>query len=365
MNDLPPLPLPNADAASPFAALLRHIPPEEIPSDDDLLSPQRLETALSPMRPYDLLLLGDVMLGDGVAERVNVVGEDYPFAGILPLLRKSSVVIANLEAPFATGPRDPTERFSYRVAPSLCNVLSRAGISAVNLANNHLLDCGRAGVTETLATLREAGIMGFGAGRNQHHAHLPRIMHRANHSIGLLGYYWNPRCTATQDLPGCAVSNLEIFQPAIAALRPHVDLLVVNFHWGDTYQRDPSLKAQAKARLAIDAGADLVVGHHPHVLQPLEIYRSRPIFYSIGNCLMGSGNSRAEGAAVAVRFNKSCPEFDFYPLYVKNRDPRVNYQTRLLTGAPASRLLSKFNSETSKLSMDHQSAAAKIKLPLS
>jgi poly-gamma-glutamate capsule biosynthesis protein CapA/YwtB (metallophosphatase superfamily) len=85
----------------------------------------------------------------------------------------------------------------------------------------------------------------------------------------------------------------------------------------------------------VDYGADAVVGHHPHVIQPFEVYRGRPIFYSVGNFAFGSGNSRAEGLGVELRFEERRTIANLYPLYVKNRDPRVAYQPKVLTGKAA------------------------------
>jgi hypothetical protein len=115
---------------------------------------------------------------------------------------------------------------------------------------------------------------------------------------------------------------------------------VVSFHWGSTYVREPFEENRDKARFTIDCGADAVIGHHPHIIQPFAIYRDRPIFYSIGNFIMGSGNSRAEGMAVAFRFDPHQTAVHVYPLYVKNRDPRINYQPKVMTGDSANRVLS-------------------------
>jgi len=83
-----------------------------------------------------------------------------------------------------------------------------------------------------------------------------------------------------------------------------------------------------------------VIGHHPHIVQPAEVYRGRPIFYSVGNFAFGSGNSRAEGLVVGVRFEEHLTTVETYPLYVKNRDPRVNYQPKVLRGRGGERVLS-------------------------
>ena len=91
--------------------------------------------------------------------------------------------------------------------------------------------------------------------------------------------------------------------------------------------------------MAVECGADVVIGHHPHVIQPFEVHRGRPIFYSIGNFTFGSRNSRAEGLLLGVRFEESHTVVHAHPLYVKNRDPRVRYQPKGLRGAGAERIL--------------------------
>ena len=125
----------------------------------------------------------------------------------------------------------------------------------------------------------------------------------------------------------------------IVALRKQVDRVVVEFHWGIPYEREPLPEDREKARLAVDCGADVVIGHHPHVIQPMEVYRGCPIFYSVGNFTFGSGNSLAEGLMVGFRFEEEETEVQVYPLYVKNRDPRVNYQPKVLRGAAGRKTL--------------------------
>jgi Bacterial capsule synthesis protein PGA_cap len=141
-------------------------------------------------------------------------------------------------------------------------------------------------------------------------------------------------------MPGGAMDTLSELQDDIERLRGSVDRIVVTFHWGVPYEREPSIEDRQKARFAVDCGADLVVGHHPHVIQPFEVYRGAPIFYSVGNFTFGSGNSRAEGMILAVRFMPDLTEAKVYPLYVKNRDPRVYYQAKTLHGSASHRILS-------------------------
>jgi poly-gamma-glutamate capsule biosynthesis protein CapA/YwtB (metallophosphatase superfamily) len=284
-----------------------------------------------------LLLVGDVMLGDRAAMRIAAHGADYPFAALLPLFRHARCVVTNLEAPFTTAGRLPTRRYSYQVDPAMVVTLTRAGIAAVNLANNHIMDCGPDGLRQTMDTLARSGVGFFGAGATLDQADDPLILQTGNGRVGFLGFYWNPRCSATANAPGCAPSDPHLIEATVRSVRPHVDYLVTSFHWGHTYNRQPSEKAQQKARLAIESGADIVIGHHPHLLQPLEWYRGKPIFYSLGNCLMGSGNGKAEGLAVGVRRSGESWLAEAHALYVKNRDARVNYQPKVLQGTAALR----------------------------
>jgi poly-gamma-glutamate capsule biosynthesis protein CapA/YwtB (metallophosphatase superfamily) len=355
------------DWAAALQGMLRHVAREAIPDSEDILAPASLEAELRARNEpaLSLIAVGDIML-DGRARRVVTErGADYPFAAAGPLLRRAPIVLGNLEGPFARTARRERRNHSYRVDPALARALERAGITVVTLANNHLLDCGRAGVLETLEALRQAGVAAVGAGVDERAAHSPVIRVAGGLRVGVLGYYWNRRCAARATLPGSAMDPPQALATDISALRTQVDRVIVTFHWGVPYERRPSLADQAKARLAVDCGADLVIGHHPHIVQPAEVYRGRPIFYSVGNFAFGSGNSRAEGLVVGVRFDEHQTSVEVYPLYVKNRDPRVNYQPRVLRGPAAERVLRQLL-EASNFARDHtdlEDARLRLTLP--
>jgi hypothetical protein len=222
--------------------------------------------------------------------------------------------------------------------------LKRAGFQVMTLANNHLLDCGRQGVLETLEVMRRLGIATIGAGSNERAAHAPAILEAEGMRIGFLGYYWNRRTSARGPLAGSAMDLPEALANDIPRLRGAVDRVVVTFHWGVPYERTPSADDRRKARMAIELGADAVIGHHTHVIQPLELHCGRPIFYGIGNCAFGSGNSKGEGLLVGIRFEPDRTRIRIYPLYVKNRDPRVDYQPKVLRGAAARRVFARLAS---------------------
>jgi poly-gamma-glutamate capsule biosynthesis protein CapA/YwtB (metallophosphatase superfamily) len=320
---------------------LRRLPADEIPASEDILSASDLARQLKRrgVAEYSLIGAGDIMLGDRTRQPIKDFGEDYPFLGALPLLKHSAIVCGNLEGPFAREADRQDRTYSYRVDPRLAHTLKRANIDVVTLANNHLVDCGRAGVLETFDALDRAGVHMIGAGRNELAAHEPVILDAGPLRVGILGYYWNRRCAATRDLPGSATDEAKWLTADIESLRRRVDRIVTMFHWGVPYVKTPQPDDRAKARLAVELGADLVIGHHPHVIQPFEIYKGRLIFYSVGNFTFGSGNSKAEGLLVAARFETEQTVCDVYPIYVKNRDPRVNYQPKALGGAAGRKIL--------------------------
>ncbi|HET6284123.1 MAG TPA: CapA family protein [Polyangia bacterium] len=329
--------------ATVLTQLARHVSLEEIPPTEDLLSSDELAEWLAARAeaPLDLLVGGDVMLSGRAKPLLEAHGPRYPFASVAPLLRRSAVVLANLEGPLASraAKRSSDRQFSYRVAPLAADALAEAGIRLLTLANNHLMDCGPEGVRETLDILKSADIMVVGAGIDEAAAHEPAVLKTPNGTLGVLGYYWNRRCAATATRAGGAMDDIASLERDIPALRRRVDFLVVTEHWGVPYDRGPSEAERQRARRAIDLGADAVVAHHPHVIQPCEIYRGRPIFYSIGNFAFGSGNSKAEGLLVGFRCAPAGLDVEVYPLYVKNRDPRINYQPKLLRGPSARRVV--------------------------
>lgn len=328
--------------------LLKHVRKDEIPDSKDILSPTKLRSLLTRLEePSSLLFVGDIMLAGRSRRFIKEHGPGYPFEAVLPILEGPRIVVGNLEGPLTRRPRSPTTRnYAYRLKPELAGSLKKAGINVVALANNHLLDCGREGVLDTLQALTLAGLNTMGAGRDERQANAPIFLPAGGKRIGLLNYYWNPRTAAREKLPGSARDTPERLEAGIRGLREKADKAVVIFHWGIPYQEKPLSEDRKKARYAVDCGADAVIGHHPHVLQPFEVYHGRPIFYSIGNFAFGSGNSRAEGIAIGFQFHDDKTTLVVFPLYVKNRDPRVAYQPKVLGGEAARQKLSQLVSKS-------------------
>jgi poly-gamma-glutamate capsule biosynthesis protein CapA/YwtB (metallophosphatase superfamily) len=312
---------------------------KEAPRDEELLSHEALAERLDGWYAPDFCAAGDVMLGGRAFSVLEEEGNDYPFRALRPLLAPAGTVLVNLEGPISRKGIRRSRKWVYRIRPRMGKVMSREGLGVLTLANNHILDCGREGLLETIQVARDAGIGIIGAGINAAEARRPHIADLGGTRVGFLGYYWHPRCAAGPTLPGAAMDDPEKVAADVRALKGQVDRVVVTCHWGVPYQREPSEEIRLKARNAVDAGADVVIGHHPHVIQPLEVHRGRPIFYSVGNFLFGTGNSRAEGLLVAVSFREGAISSVAIPLYVRNRDPRINFQTRAIRGAAGSAFL--------------------------
>ena len=145
-----------------------------------------------------------------------------------------------------------------------------------------------------------------------------------------------------------------------------VDRIVLTVHWGVPYDPCPSEEDRDKAHFAIDCGADIIIGHHPHIIQDFEIYKNRAIFYSIGNFAFGSGNSKAESIVLGINFKKLNTEFTLFPAYIKNRNPRISYQPKILCGDSSKRYIERLKAKSglSGESIIIQNDTGKIIIPL-
>lgn len=242
-----------------------------------------------------LIFVGDIMVAETPGELITR-GED-PFQPFAALLSSHDVRIGNLECVVATTGTAEEKPYTFRADPRTLPVLKRH-FDAVSLANNHSGDFGKAAFAEQLALMDTAGLPYFGGGRDATAAHAPWIVERNGVRIALLGYVeFKPRSfEADASRPGVAWSGEDddVIEDIIAARRVHrADIVIPFMHWGWEDEPDPSPRLRAFARRMIDAGADLVVGGHPHVTQGAEYYRGKPIIYSLGNFLFNGFDTPA------------------------------------------------------------------------
>lgn len=245
-----------------------------------------------------LSFTGDMMLARGVARAMREKGTLYPVAKVAEHLAAADLTFVNLESPIGVkGKPLPGKQIWFRAAPEAVDLLKAAGVDGLTLANNHIIDYDTENFLETLERLDEAGIRYTGGGRNIVEARRPLVMKAKGIPVAFLGYSqfadlffdWNyPRSfAATESVPGVAGINEEWLAADIAAARATPAMVVVvSFHWGEEFQNYPTEEQKRLARKAIDLGADLVIGHHPHAIQGLEIYKGKLIAYSLGNFIM-------------------------------------------------------------------------------
>ena len=281
----------------------------------------------------NLMFGGDVTLTDAYTDKV---GKNYQWAfSQLEEFRQADVSMVNLEAPFTSAAQPlPGKKFNFKAPIENVQVLQSGGIDIVNLANNHAMDYQSAGLLETTQTLQKAGIQSIGAGENIKAARRPVIMDVKGKKVAYLGYYDADLHAATSEGAGTNPRHNDRVAADIKALRKQVDWIVVNYHWGEELAKYPGDWQIDLARFTVDQGADLVVGHHAHVLQGAEVYKGRPIVYSLGNFIFGgNATSDYDTAALKVSLKDQQMRVEFLPVQVRN------YQARVVNGQAGQQIL--------------------------
>ncbi len=233
----------------------------------------------------ELVAVGDMMLSRSVEERTEVFGTSYPLEAVAEVLRGADVAIGNLESPLSVTGEPLQKRFLFRAHPGHAEALAWAGIDVVSLANNHQLDYGEQGFAQTLEALREAGVAHVGAGLSYAEAHTPLIREVKGRRIAFLAYAAS-RWKGSSELPTrelVSFADLATIREDVRRAGELADLVVVIMHLGTEYQRYPDEEQLAVSRTAIEAGACLVIGHHPHLVQAVEPHGEGFVAYSLGD----------------------------------------------------------------------------------
>jgi len=230
---------------------------------------------------------GDILLDRGVAVRMEAEGPEYPYEMVRGIFSDDDITLANLECPL-TDVFDPSLKrrdLVFRAAPQNARFLKEAGFDILNLANNHSMDHKGAGLLQTISLLDEQGITPVGAGGDHEEAISARYEYVSGLKIGFIGCSVFPPegfvCTGAD----CDVARIdpERIESEISRAKAGCDFLVVTVHWGNEYENYPSDRQRELAHLMLDAGADIIAGHHPHVIQGVEKYNGKYVFYSLGN----------------------------------------------------------------------------------
>jgi poly-gamma-glutamate synthesis protein (capsule biosynthesis protein) len=295
--------------------------------------------------------VGDLMLGGRAEPFLKEFGPDYPFADVMPFLSRADVVVGNLESSISTrGTAVENKKFTLRAGPIAAQALKKAGIRIVTLANNHSMDFGPLALRETLTALEENDTLYAGAGMDLDDARTPAFLKIRGKMIAFLSFSltFPLEFFASAGRSGTAPGYADFVKSDIEKARASSDLVVVSFHWGAELMPAAKDYQIDLGRKAIDWGADLVLGHHPHVLQELEVYHGRLIAYSLGNFVFGSESNRTnDGIILLLTFQgKNLSRVEAVPLDVNNY--RVKYRPRILTGRLAREALENINTASER-----------------
>lgn len=232
-----------------------------------------------------LTAVGDIYLGDSVLHRTTENESCMPFAHVNDILSTGDVVFGNLESPCTDQSTALNDKCCLRFSPEIIRSLPDAGFNVLSLANNHIFDYDDTGYKDTLHYLDKYNIAYFGAGLNLNEAKSPLIIRKNNLSVGFLGYAWDfiQSINASYNTYGTAPLNKKQILQDVSDLKAKNDIVVVSLHWGYERERYPLPSQRILAHNIIDAGASIILGHHPHVLQGIEEYNNKIIVYSLGN----------------------------------------------------------------------------------
>ncbi|TXT36789.1 MAG: poly-gamma-glutamate synthesis protein (capsule biosynthesis protein) [Comamonadaceae bacterium] len=260
--------------------------------------------AAEPVTPVTLVFAGDIVLDDTAGDMIR--RSEDPFADFEKVFQQADIRLGNLECVVATTGSAGQKNFTFRAHPNVLPVLKRH-FDAMALANNHSGDYGREAFAEMLVLLLKAKLGHFGGGHNLSEAHTPQLFERKGLRIAVLGYNeFMPRSfEADANAPGVAWSEDEQVVADIQKARSyyHADLVIPVMHWGWENELVANPRQRQLARLMIDAGADAVIGGHPHVTQDIELYKGKPIIYSVGNFVMKETDNNRQRQAWVLRLN--------------------------------------------------------------
>lgn len=261
-----------------------------------------------------LFFAGDLMLDRGVRKSVtkNLNGDYnklFENTDLLNLLKNSDIAFANLEGTASDKGRDKHNLYSFRMDPVVVSAFKNAGISIVSVANNHIGDWGRDAYIDSLTRLKESGILYTGGGINSEEAEMPAIIEKYGIKIGFIGFsdVGPNEMKVGENTAGLLLASNPRFSEIVKNASTQVDYLIVSFHWGEEYKPKNNARQKYLAHKAIDAGAKIIIGHHPHVIQNTEMYKDSFIAYSLGNFIFDQSWSEPtmQGMLLEIKLNKN------------------------------------------------------------
>ncbi|WP_257303971.1 CapA family protein [Geothrix campi] len=328
--------------------------------------PRRVPAPPPPPR-LRLVAVGDILMHQDVKAAAEHAAQGFPslWADLVPLFQGADLAFGNLETPVAPTTGRPGIPFQFNAPVTLPAALRASGFTVLATANNHAFDQGPKGVRETLDRLRAEHLVAVGSGEDRPRAEALQVVERQGLKVAFLGFtdLFNVDLNRKATEPWVRPLDLEPALAAVREARSRADLVVVSVHWGNEYQRQPTKRQRDIARKMVEAGCDLLLGHHPHVLQPAEIVeaggRKALVAYSLGNFIsnqdrmyradlfpVAGGDSR-DGAALQAVFEQrqgtdgrphlALTETSFEPLWTENNwgSPAAQREIRVIRVAAA------------------------------
>jgi poly-gamma-glutamate capsule biosynthesis protein CapA/YwtB (metallophosphatase superfamily) len=245
------------------------------------------------VRPLRLASVGDINLGDAPGAAIAANGPGYPWTSVGKRLRQADIAFGNLECAVSERGEPFPKQFTFRGTPAALKGLRRhSGIDVLNLANNHVGDFGREATIDTVNAVERLGMRAVGAGPDLRRALAPQVVERLGLRVAFVGFSSIAplEFAAAENTPGTAWASPGAVAQAVRAARRRADVVVATFHWGIEKATFETAEQQALAQVAAAAGAQLVIGAHPHVLQPLRREGAAVVAYSLGNFVFGAAS---------------------------------------------------------------------------
>lgn len=278
-----------------------------------------------------LIAVGDMMLSRGVAGKMRAKGMGYPFLKVRDYLKTGDIVFGNLETSIAEGRKVVSGEMLFRADPGSEIALKDSGFNIVSLANNHTPNFGQKALLETFDYLNEAEVSYCGAGENSEEANQPAFIEKKGMVFAFLCYNDNDvvpsSYEAGENRAGTAFMNIKKMENAVYLAKGWADFIIVSMHSGTEYTEKINQSQSSFAHAAIDAGAEMVIGHHPHIIQKAEIYNGKYILYSLGNFIfdqMWAIYTREGMIAKIIFSSKGVEKIEFTPVLIDDySQPRI------------------------------------------
>ena len=260
-------------------------------------------TIFAEAQKKKLVAVGDVMIARRLDPVFEKRGYEWPFSKVKDYLSNADIAFCNLEYPISSRGEKIPKEFNFRAKPEAVESLKYAGFDIVSLANNHCLDYDIYALEDTTVTLKNNNIRYFGLRED------PVIIEKDGIKMAFIGYSVvnNQEFEKRKKVNSFSLGKMK---EDIAKAKKKSDLVVISFHWEREVHKSLVAYQREYARTAIDSGADLILGHHPHVLQPIEKYKGKYIVYSMGNFVFGCNTSLKDSALFEFNYSKDKIELD-------------------------------------------------------